>query len=303
MNEKQISAIRAAVDIIEERLKGNMDLDTLSTEVGISKYHLHHLFKSITGLSLMAYVRGRKLSASAKELISTDLHIIDIANEYQFKHEQSYTRAFRRRFGINPSQYRGSKCELPVEQKVDTNHLSALGQGLVIQPRMCLKPEFYVQGIQKEIVHSENLNTATANQLAREFQRTYLPKMKHVVDDKVYYGLVRYADKPVHSNYYIPSVEVESPKHTEPPYVSYTIPTLEYAVFRYVGLHSPYEITFATLFELYGFLTKWIVQSSFQQAAPFHFEKMNIRTCSKTYCEMDIYVPIALAGGRSLHLS
>ena len=292
MNKKQISAVKTVVDIIVEKVKQPLDLDVLSAEVGISKYHLHHLFKSITGLSLISYVRGRRLAASTKELIATDLHIIDIANDYQFKHEQSYTRAFSRQYGITPSQFRKEKCELPVEAKIDTNHLTEVGQGLLIQPCMCLKPGFVLMGIQEEIVHSENIREANANKLALKFQKEYMQGIDHAVDKNIYYGLVKYADDPDHSNYYIPSIEIrESVLCPRPPYVCSIIPTHEYAVFRYVGLHSPFEITYATLLDLYKFVMNWLFQSSFQETW-YHFERVDLKKCSRTYCEMDIYIPV-----------
>lgn len=293
MNKTQISAVKTVIDIVEEKLNQPLDLNVLSAEVGISKYHLHHLFKSITGLSLISYVRGRRLAASMKELIATDLHIIDIANEYQFKHEQSFTRAFSRRYGITPSQFRKEKCELPVESKIDINHLAEVGQGLLIQPRMCLRPEFYLMGIQDEIVHSENLKEANANKLALKFQKEYLQGIENAVDKNIYYGLVKYTYNSDNSNYYIPSIEIKAPVlYARPPYICNIIPTHEYAVFRYVGFHSPYEITYTTLLDLYKFVMNWLFQSSFQKTW-YHFERMDLKNCSRTYCEMDIYIPVS----------
>jgi AraC family transcriptional regulator len=123
MNDNQFSAIENTIETIEKEIKNFLNLDRLSEEAGISKYHLHRLFKSITEKSLMSYVRDRKLSLSLTDLINTNLNIIDIANEYQFKHEQSYIRAFKQKFNITPAQYRKIQCEMPIEQKIDINYL------------------------------------------------------------------------------------------------------------------------------------------------------------------------------------
>ena len=123
MNNDQISSIKNTIENIEREIKNDINLDQLSNEVGISKYHLHRLFKSLTDKSLMSYVRGRKLSCSLNDLSNTDLNIIDIANEYHFEHEQSYIRAFKQQFNMTPSQYRKSKCEILIEPKIDINHM------------------------------------------------------------------------------------------------------------------------------------------------------------------------------------
>lgn len=292
MNGEQFCAIEEAIAIIEKEIRHALDLDRLSKEVGLSKYHLHRLFKSITGKSLMSYVRSRKLSQSIVDLISTNRNIIDIAQNYQFEHEQSYIRAFKQKFGITPAQYRKLKYELPIEQKIDTHYLRLIGQGLMIQPQMCIKPKFYVQGIQKEIIHEENLIHQDANKLAMIFQEMYMPLIEHVLNKEVYIGLVRYTDHPEYSNYYVPCLEITSLSQVTPPFVQYTIPMQEYAIFRYIGLHSPYEITYATLKALYDFIDLWKMETSYRQSSPFHFEKMNLKICSASYCEMDIYIPI-----------
>ncbi len=292
MNSYQFTAIEYAIQIIDQDIKQILDLDKISREVGLSKYHLHRLFRSITGKPLMSYVRGRKLSASLKELIDTDLNIIDISNEYQFEHEQSYIRAFKQMFDITPAQYRKSKAEIPIQQKIDTNNLNNVGQGLIIEPRMCMKPRFYIQGIMAEIVHEKNLTDRDTNKLAEKFQDVYLPAVENKVDDEVYIGYVSYTQNPGYSNYYMPSVEVSKLNQVDLPFVTVEIPTNDYAVFRYIGLHSPYDVTFATLRDLYEYINCWKSDTSYMQAAPYHFERMNLRTCSRTYCEMDIYVPI-----------
>ncbi len=297
MNDKQFEAIEDAITVIDKDIKQVLDLDSISKEVGISKYHLHRLFKSITGKSLMTYVRRRRLSASLNELINSNLNIIDISNEYHFEHEQSYIRAFKQMFHITPAQYRRLKYELPIEQKIDTYHLRSIGQGLMIEPRMCIKPGFFIQGITAEIVHDKNLVDRDTNKLAEMFQDVYFPQIENKANDHVYIGYVQYTQNPAHSNHYISSIEVTKMNEVEPPFVIKEIQTHEYAVFRYVGLHSPYEVTFATLRDLYHYIERYKMDSDYIQAEPYHFERMDLKTCSDTFCEMDIYVPIMTNNG------
>lgn len=292
MNKEQFEAIKDAIYIIDKDIKRELDLDSISKKVGISKYHLHRLFKSITGKPLMSYVRGRRLSLSIKELLGTDLKIIDISNEYHFEHEQSYIRAFKQMFHITPAQYRKQKQELPIEQRVDTNFLSSIGQGILVQPRMCLKPGFFIKGLRSQIVHEKNLVDMDTNRQAELFEKEYLPYIDNAVDKNVYIGYTSYTDNHSYSNFYTSSIEVEGTEKTEPLLTVHKIPTNEYAVFRYIGLHSPYEVTFATLRDLYLYIGQWKLDTSYVQSNPYHFERMDLKVCGKKYCEMDIYVPI-----------
>lgn len=240
----------------------------------------------------MAYVRGRKLSRSIRDLLNTDLNIIDIAGNYNFEHEQSYIRAFKQQFHMTPAQCRKQKNEIQIEQKIDTNQMLYIGQGLVITPRMCIVPQFHVQGVRAEIVHNENLIHRTANSLMEQYRDIYLPTMKTVIDPDVYIGLVQYTEHPEYSNYYTSCTPVTSSVDVAPPMVAVTIPTGEYAVFRYVGFHSPFEISFASIKSLYDYIDSWMADTAYTQSAAFHFERVTLKICSQDYCEMDIYMPI-----------
>ena len=50
MNSDQISSIKNTIENIEREIKNDINLGQLSNEVGISKYHLHRLFKSLTDI-------------------------------------------------------------------------------------------------------------------------------------------------------------------------------------------------------------------------------------------------------------
>lgn len=294
MRDDTVNSIKQLVNLIDERAKEPIDLDQLAKEVGISKYYLHRLFKSITNRSLMTYVRDRRLSLSVYHLMHSSLNIIDIATEYQFEYEQSYIRAFKKKYNVTPAQYRRCQMEIPIEQKLDLNLLHEIGDGLMVEPRMCVKPKFCVRGLESEIVHTENLVHMTTNRQAEEVWKDYLPYMKHVINPNIYIGLVRYTKNPEYSNYYLSGTEVALGTLSEAPLVSYEIDSYEYAVFRYVGMHSPHSITFRALLTIYRFIDDWKRRTHYQQAAPFHFERVDLEICKDDYCEMDIYMPITI---------
>ena len=68
INAKEI--ISQCVDYIESNIYNKITLDDISNHTGISKYHLHRIFKSLTGEALMEYVQSRKLTLSIRELVS-----------------------------------------------------------------------------------------------------------------------------------------------------------------------------------------------------------------------------------------
>ncbi|HOO28772.1 MAG TPA: helix-turn-helix transcriptional regulator, partial [Lachnospiraceae bacterium] len=169
MNTINHKLIENAVIFIENNLKNNLSLDELSMQLCISKYHLHRIFRSITGIPLMTYVRKRRLSDSLTALRDEKLKIIDIACEYQFEYVQSYERAFRQLFGITPLFFRKNHCELQIYPRFDTSLLQNTADGIVIPPFYVTKPKFYLAGIKTLIYHQENYASGTANSNALNF--------------------------------------------------------------------------------------------------------------------------------------
>ena len=285
--------IEEAVDIIENNLKEPLSLDDVSRRLHLSKYHLHRLFRSLTGQPMMSYVRGRRLSSSITELLETDLKIIDIAEEYHFEYEQSYQRAFKRRFGIPPNEFRRKRMEIPIDQLLDCGLIYDLPQGVLLSPRYCVLPTFCVAGVEELINHRENYEKITANSLALYFHTQLREKIPDRINDHIYFGLITYSENPEIANYYMPSVEVAREQPLPEPLICRTLLTQTYAVFRYLGFHSPEELSMQNLGALYALIdTNWYPNTSHEQSAPYHIERMDLHNCSPTYCETDIYIPI-----------
>lgn len=293
MQTDQINLIHNIVQLIEANIHENLDLDAIAEESGFSKFYIDRLFKAITGQTLINYIRGRRLTLSLDDLVNTRLNIIDIAQNYQFFYEQSYIRAFKKQFHMTPAQYRRSHCDMQEVKVLNTSDLYPTGEGLLMTPQICNLPKLYLQGIEREIVHSHNYFHQDSNQLVKEWGNNYFPHIKKKVAPSVYIGFVQYTEN-AHGRMYAACTEVKTPVYALPPVKSYTIPAHNYASFKYVGLHSPYEITFKTLQSLYNRINEWKEQTAYMQVGEFHLERIDLKKCDKEYCEMDILVPVYL---------
>lgn len=95
----------ALVGYVEGHLEC-FDIRRMSECFAFSEIYLRELFQKNVGMSIMQYYKRRKLILSAFELLHSDKKIIDIALESGFSSHEAYTRAFRRSFGMSPSQFR-----------------------------------------------------------------------------------------------------------------------------------------------------------------------------------------------------
>lgn len=109
----RIEIIHQLLNWIEKNLDSITDdylsLKTVAKKAGYSKWHLQRMFKEITGQAIGAYIRARRLSKSAVALRLTSRPILDIALQYRFDSQQTFTRAFKKQFSVTPATYRRSE--------------------------------------------------------------------------------------------------------------------------------------------------------------------------------------------------
>ena len=100
--------ISGLLNWLEDHLDLPLTLDTIAAKSGYSKWHLQRMFRYVTGQTLGTYARRRRLSRAAVALRVSNRSIADIALQYHFDTQQTFTRAFKRQFGLTPGVYRHS---------------------------------------------------------------------------------------------------------------------------------------------------------------------------------------------------
>ncbi len=97
---------RAKVEI-EQNLRRQLSAEKLCATLGLSRSTLYRLFEPLGGVR--AYIQERRLRRSVDALLqdkSGTRRICDIAYAWGFASEAHYSRAFRQRFGMTPSDAR-----------------------------------------------------------------------------------------------------------------------------------------------------------------------------------------------------
>ncbi len=99
----KIGMLQKAIQFMESHLLEGITYSDVAKAVYVSEYHFHKLFAMITGISPNEYLRNRRLSNAAQELIATDIKVIDLALKYGYDTPESFTKAFSRFHGVTPS--------------------------------------------------------------------------------------------------------------------------------------------------------------------------------------------------------
>ena len=98
-----ITGIQRAIDYIEEQLTQEIDYEAVARQAASSAFHFQRMFGMLVGYTLGDYIRMRRLTLAADELMSTNSKIIDIALKYGYDTPESFSRAFTRFHGITPT--------------------------------------------------------------------------------------------------------------------------------------------------------------------------------------------------------
>lgn len=101
-----ITGIQRALDYTEAHLTEEIDYGAVAKEACSSAFHFQRVFSILCGYSLGDYIRMRRLTLAAEELLRTDAKVIDIALKYGYDTPESFSRAFSRFHGVTPRDAR-----------------------------------------------------------------------------------------------------------------------------------------------------------------------------------------------------
>lgn len=90
----------------QDDIQQKYSLSQLADEHHLSVYYFSHLFKRITGYSLMGYLRCCRMAAAKRYLVETPLSIEEIVALCGFSDSNNFGRAFKAETGLSPSKFR-----------------------------------------------------------------------------------------------------------------------------------------------------------------------------------------------------
>lgn len=99
-----IQCLSKAIDYIEQHLTDDINLDELANHSYTSSSHFQLIFHLVMGLTIGEYIRNRRMSLAAQDLLQPNSKIIDVAMRYQYDTQESFSKAFTRFHGLPPSK-------------------------------------------------------------------------------------------------------------------------------------------------------------------------------------------------------
>lgn len=166
----QVGIIRDLLDWLDSHLDTPLTLDHVAAKSGYSKWHLQRMFKEVTGQAIGSYIRKRRLSKAAVALRLTSKSILEIALQYHFDSQQTFTRAFKKQFEQTPAYYR----------RIDEWNINGLCPPILLSNQEC-PPVEYVTMPKINLIGMSHQYSCTLDQISNTllqyrlpFWRTYL---------------------------------------------------------------------------------------------------------------------------------
>lgn len=99
--------IHKAILLVENNLHNTeFGIENMVDELFMSQSTLYRKIKSLTGLSLTAFIRSIRLKKSAQLILSSDLNLNQIAFEVGFNDYKYFKTSFKKQFNCLPSKYK-----------------------------------------------------------------------------------------------------------------------------------------------------------------------------------------------------
>jgi AraC family transcriptional regulator len=241
-----VAVIRKAIAFIESRLTHETTVADMAGSVCLSLYHFSRVFSRVTRHPPYDYLMRRRLAEAAYHLLHTDAKLIDIAFDYQFNAQESFTRAIKRMCGAPPRQIRQRQWvdHRRLMPRFTPKYLQFLNSGVNLRPQRIELPALTIAGVAGQV--DDTFETALLwESLLLEAQDAGLAP-----GNRPLFGVTMFL--PANRNMYL--VGLSLPEHTIPPVslVQKSLPAGQYACFTLPP--HPAAIQYV---RQYAFLTWW----------------------------------------------
>lgn len=106
------TAIRRAIDLMDESLHLPFDLSRFAKAAGYSESHFSRAFRLTMGRSPVQYFQDEKMRYACFFLAESNATISEVAWQLGYQDPLYFSRAFKKHHGLSPERWRNLECEL-----------------------------------------------------------------------------------------------------------------------------------------------------------------------------------------------
>ncbi|MDY2628853.1 MAG: AraC family transcriptional regulator [Lachnospiraceae bacterium] len=106
---RRLNRLSTIASYVKDNYTSDLSLEVLAQVFGYTPAYLSRMFQKYAGINYKAYLQSIRVDGAFRELANTDHTISQVALNNGFPNSKAFSRAFRDRYGVLPSEYRKNK--------------------------------------------------------------------------------------------------------------------------------------------------------------------------------------------------
>ena len=273
-----VQRINKVVAYINNHLDETLDLKTLANEADLSDFHFHRIFKALKGEAIGGYITRLRLEATARLLRYTALTIEEIAFNIGYETTASLSKAFKKQYGISPTEYRTNKDTYIMKKEI-------------INPDLALKAPKIVTLEPKNLIYVALTGAYGSLDYGKAYEQLWaVIKAQKLFTKGIESICISYDDPKITEGSLQRSdvcLAIHKPATPQEEVSCKTLAGGKYAVFFYQG-------SYENLSQVYDTAVRWVIDQQYTLREEPFFEKYlnDARRTPKEKLKTEIYIPI-----------
>ena len=113
-----VGSCLATYNYIKDNYQKDLSLEGLAQIFGYSPTYLSRMFRKYAEINYKEYIQGIRLEYAYRELISSDTMVEEIAEHSGFADGRAFAKAFRKKYGVRPSDFRKMRKQESEDEKL-----------------------------------------------------------------------------------------------------------------------------------------------------------------------------------------
>ena len=273
-----VQRINKVVAYINNHLDETLDLKTLANEAALSDFHFHRIFKALKGEAIGGYITRLRLEATARLLRYTALTIEEIAFNIGYETPASLSKAFKKQYGISPTEYRTNKDTYIMKKEI-------------INPNLALKAPKIVTLEPKNLIYVALTGAYGSLDYGKAYEQLWaVIKAQKLFTKGIESICISYDDPKITEGSLQRSdvcLAIHKPASPQDEVSCKTLAGGKYAVFFYQG-------SYENLSQVYDTAVRWVIDHQYTLREEPFFEKYlnDARRTPIEKLKTEIYIPI-----------
>ena len=273
-----VQRINKVVTYINNHLDETLELKTLANEAALSDFHFHRIFKALKGEAIGGYITRLRLEATARLLRYTALTIEEIAFNIGYETPASLSKAFKKQYGISPTEYRTNKDTYIMKKEI-------------INPDLALKEPKIVTLEPKNLIYIALTGAYGSLDYGKAYEQLWaVIKAQKLFTKGIESICISYDDPKITEGSLQRSdvcLAIHKPATPQDEVSCKTLAGGKYAVFFYQG-------SYENLSQVYDTAVRWVIDHQYTLREEPFFEKYlnDARRTPIEKLKTEIYIPI-----------